>query len=361
MSFTRVNYKISAILFSALIIASAVLPAFAAPRDEAEKGEYWQEPNIVYYEDFNYENTTGNAEVEKLLGWKILSYSDQTAPSGNTAQYSIKQGRLFVNNIRGSDSYIRILDDAVMRAATEEKDYVLQFDVTLTNAGNTARYLAIVTDYTESREGNYNSFHLRINGSANNQTRAIGAWYTYDAAGEYYAGDQKDGDGTSTIAYKVLGKNFDGTMLLRNVSLTIRLVCPAVGCGPEVYIRNNSAKGDFVLVSKPYVLSGGASFWRGAELPGRAVVLKAGGTIDGYIDNVLIYTGKGEPIFECEAPPETEPPETTAVPETVAAPETTLPELTDELPSGGCSSIAALPALAYLPAYALLAKRKRRD
>ena len=342
MSFTRVNYKIGAILFSALIIASAVLPAFAAPRDEAEKGEYWQEPNVVYYEDFNYENTTGNAEVEKLLGCPVIH-------------------DIIAVHIRGSDSYIRILDDAVMRAATEEKDYVLQFDVTLTNAGNTSRYLAIVTDYTESREGNYNSFHLRINGSANNQTRAIGAWYTYDAAGEYYAGDQKDGDGTSTIAYKVLGKNFDGTMLLRNVSLTIRLVCPAVGCGPEVYIRNNSAKGDFVLVSKPYVLSGGASFWRGAELPGRAVVLKAGGTIDGYIDNVLIYTGKGEPIFECEAPPETEPPETTAVPETGAAPETTVPELTDELPSGGCSSIAALPALAYLPAYALLAKRKRRD
>ena len=55
-----------------LTVTMLATSASAAPRDEAEPGEAY---NIVYYEEFNYPNTTGNAEVAKLLGVSQMQVS----------------------------------------------------------------------------------------------------------------------------------------------------------------------------------------------------------------------------------------------------------------------------------------------
>lgn len=357
------NMKKNLLNFITLILTAIMLTtaASAAPRDEAEPGEAY---NVVYYEEFNYENTSGNAAVAKLLGWKELSKSAKNAVTNPTASYSIKDGRLYVENNKSgaADSYIKILDDVHMQS-TWLGDYTVQFDVTLTSAGNNSRYIAILTDYKDSTAGYYHSFHLRINGSANNQARMNGRWSNFDAAGDYFAADQDDSDGTSTIAKKIMRRDYDGSEVLKNVDLTIRIVCEKLDVGPRVYIRNNTDGGHFVLVSR----AGGEEFSNGAwrKTGGMSLVLKAGGAINGYVDNIVVYKGTGEPVWE-----EITLPETTSEPETTASPETSAPEtepvtepITETIPAPeekGCAS-AFTASGALLLAIAASAVRKKRE
>lgn len=349
-------------LFSLVtLILTAILlttTAFAAPRDEAEPGEAY---NIIYYEEFNYENTAGNDAVAKLLGWKILSKADKTSVAGNTASYSIKDGRLYIENNKSgaTDSYIMVLDDNRMVSAWMH-DYTVQFDVTLTSAGDNSRYIALLTDYKESTSGFYNSFHLRINGSANNQARHSSDWLTYDAPGDYYAADADDTDGTSTISKKLLGKDYDGSQVLKNISLTIRVVNDEYDIGPRVYVRNNTSGGDFVLVSMADPEGSQVhGLWR--NIGGKAIVLKAGGKINGYVDNILVYTGTGEPVWE-----EIKLPETTAEPETTAAPVTEAPETEPavetliEEPESGCASMIGASGGVIIAIAAAVVWKKRK-
>lgn len=352
-------FSIFTFILTAIIFTTS---AFAAPRDEAEPGEAY---NIIYCEEFNYDNTQGNDAVLKLLGWSALSKSAKTAVTDPTAKLSIVNGKLYVNNniSGGKDSYFMILNDDQMTSPWMG-DYTVQFDVTLTSSGDNARYIALLTDYDESTKGYYHSFHLRINGSANNQARINSNWTTFDAPGKYYAADQDDTDGTSTIAKKLLGKDFDGSALLKNVSLTIRVVSEKMDIGPRVYIRNNSAGGDFVLVSR----AGGveeSDITSGAyrQTGGKAIVLKAGGTINGYVDNIVVYLGNGEPVWE-----EIKMPETTAEPETTAAPKTTAPETTaspetePESPTEdvGCASTVSASTIVFVASAAAFVMKKRR-
>lgn len=354
-------FSIFTIILTAIIFTTS---AFAAPRDEAEPGEAY---NIIYYEEFNYDNTQGNDAVLKLLGWSALSKSAKTAVTDPTAKLSIVNGKLYVNNniSGGKDSYFMILNDDQMTSPWMG-DYTVQFDVTLTSSGDNARYIALLTDYDESTKGYYHSFHLRINGSANNQARINGRWTTFDAPGKYYAADQDDTDGTSTIAKKLLGKDFDGSALLKNVSLTVRVVSEKMDIGPRVYIRNNSAGGDFVLVSR----AGGveeSDITSGAyrQTGGKAITLKAGGTINGFVDNIVVYLGNGEPVWE-----EIKMPETTAEPETTLLPETAVPETTaasvtdleteEATAQSGCTSTASA-AIIILGIAAVTVIKKREE
>ena len=250
-----------------------------------------------------------------------------------------------------------ILNDTKMTSAWQG-DYTLQFDVSLSSAGDAARYIALLTDYKQDVKGTYHSFHLRINGSANSQARMNGKWWNFDSAGPYFAADQDDTDGTSSIAKKVLGKDFDGSQLLKNKKLTVRIVCEKYDIGPRVYVRNTGEGGDFVLVSRAGGDAVTSGTWRSTG--GKAIVLKAGGTINGYIDNILVYTGMGEPVFE-----ELKIPETTAAPETTAVPETepvtepvTLPETTEEIPEAGCTAFASVSLISLIAAAFVLIKKK---
>lgn len=354
-------FSIFTVILTAIIFTTS---AFAAPRDEAEPGEAY---NIIYYEEFNYDNMQGNDAVLKLLGWSALSKSAKTAVTDPTAKLSIVNGKLYVNNniSGGKDSYFMILNDDQMTSPWMG-DYTVQFDVTLTSSGDNARYIALLTDYDESTKGYYHSFHLRINGSANNQARINSNWTTFDAPGKYYAADQDDTDGTSTIAKKLLGKDFDGSALLKNVSLTIRVVSEKMDIGPRVYIRNNSAGGDFVLVSR----AGGveeSDITSGAyrQTGGKAIVLKAGGTINGFVDNIVVYLGNGEPVWE-----EIKMPETTAEPESTLLPETAVPETTaasvtdleteEATVQSGCTSTASA-AIIVLGIAAVTVIKKREE
>ncbi len=343
------------ILISTLLTTSVS----AAPRDEAEPGVGY---NIVYYEEFNYDNMGGNEKVLQALGWTALSNANKTAVNDPTAKLSIIDGRLYVENNKsgGKDSYFMLLNDAQMYGAWQG-DYTVQFDVTLTSAGDNARYIALLTDYKPTAKGDYHSFHLRINGSANNQARIAGKWTTFDAAGPYFAADQDDTDGTSTIVKKVLGKDYNGSPLLKNVTLTVRIVCEKYDIGPRVYIRNTAEGGDFVLVSRAgseddevYT----SSHWR--KTGGKAIVLKAGGTINGYVDNILVYTGTVEPVFEeLKVPETTAEPETTAASETTAVPETEPVTETAPVPEeSGCAAIVSASIIPLIAAAFVISKRK---
>jgi hypothetical protein len=342
------------ILVSILLVTSAS----AAPRDEAEPGIGY---NIIYYEEFNYDNNGNTSPILQQLGWTALSFSTKTAVTEPTAKLSIIDGKLYIENNKsgGVDSYFMILNDAKMFGAWQG-DYTVQFDVTLTSAGDNSRYIALLTDYKPSTKGDYHSFHLRINGSANNQARIAGKWTTFDYPGAYYAADQDDTDGTSTIAKKVLGKDYNGSQVLKNKTLTIRIVCEKYDIGPRVYIRNTGEGGDFVLVSRAGSMGEGytSAHWR--KTGGKSIVLKAGGTINGYVDNILVYTGTGEPVFEeLKVPETTAEPETTATPETTAAPETE--PMTEAAPApeeSGCTSFVALSIIPLLAAAFVILKKK---
>lgn len=292
----------------ALALLLAVFPAAAtetaAPTDSGKK------KNIIYMEDFSSagEGTEGDA-LMNALGWTVLAKDNGSAPKNNTAKYSIRDGRLFVNNyngVSGGDSYVRILPSAQMRDAALG-DYTVQYDLEYAAASEASRYIAVLHEYSESTNGYYNSFHLRVNASGNNECRFNGDWFKYDVAGPYWAEDTDDSDGTSTIARKILSRNYTGGAMLIGVNLTIRIKCSADAAGPEVWIRNNSLGGDFVKVSEASVSGTAANYWRSNSLTGHSVVLKTGGAADGYIDNILIYSGTDEPRFEDE--PETAAPD----------------------------------------------------
>lgn len=344
-------------IMSCFLVISSVFTVSAAPRDEAKPGEAY---NVVYYEEFNYENRSGNAIIEKLLGWDILKKSEKNAPTEPSATYSIKDGKLYINNDKsnGVDSYIKILDDVHMMG-TWMHDYTVQFDLKLTSAGDHQRYIAILTDYKDSTSGYYHSFHLRMNGSANNQARMNGKWSTFDAPGDYYAADQNDSDGTSTIAKKILGKDYVGGMALKDIDLTIRIVCEKLDIGPRVYIRNNTAGGDFVLVSRAGGDTPTSTAYR--QTGGKSIVLKAGGKVNGYVDNIVVYKGTGEPCWEeIKLPETTEAPETTAAPETEPVTEPMTDPITDPVTEeSGCGGFAACATLAVIACGFCVIKRKK--
>ena len=344
--------------FLTLVLTATMLitSTAAAPRDEAEPGVGY---NIIYYEEFNYDNNGNTAAILKQLGWTALSKTNKTAVTDPTAKLSIIDGRLYVENNKsgGVDSYYMILNDGKMFGAWQD-DYTLQFDVSLSSAGDAARYIALLTDYKQDVKGTYHSFHLRINGSANSQARMNGKWWNFDSVGPYYAADQDDTDGTSSIAKKVLGKDFDGSQVLKNKKLTVRIVCEKYDIGPRVYIRNTGEGGDFVLVSRAGGDAVTSSTWRSTG--GKAIVLKAGGTINGYIDNILVYTGTGEPVFEeLKIPETTSAPETTAIPETEPVTEpVTILETTEEIPEAGCTAFASVSLISLIAAAFVLIKKK---
>ena len=251
-----------------------------------------QEGLMVFFEDFDsYVNTEGNDAVMALIGWKIRNTSDG-AFKDNTGSFSIENGALKYINIvvGGQDSYILILDDDYMTPCAQG-DYTVQYDVKYIDAGNSERYAVIILNY--DGYNSYNSAHIRIAGSGNNQVRYFGSWYTYDVPGPYYAADKADGDGSSTIINKLTGANYDSNVwALKDKWITIRYQAN-YNEGPTVYIRDNSQAGsDFVCVSKADSAAGGIFYWN--EIPNYAVALKLGATIDGYLDNVAIWTGLGD-------------------------------------------------------------------
>lgn len=262
--------------FSALLIALILVltvPSFAM----AEDGK------VIYSENFEREDTADTAATMEALGWKVLNKSDG-ALTDNTATYTIENGKLKLQNyaggtIEGKDSYALILDSEAMKEYCQG-DFTLQYDLCYIDAGASSRYVVIVTNYDGNNS--YYSFHLRLRGDGNNQVRLRGEWFTLD-------GGVASTQGNYSIITKVFGKEQDVNALgLQNVNLTIRYQ-NSIEKGITVFVRNNDEGGDFIEVTNTTDKS-----YLGRMKEAYAVALKAGGMVDSYVDNIVLWTGTGD-------------------------------------------------------------------
>ena len=254
---------------------------------------------LLYFEDFEKYKNLSNTEIANRIGWKELGVEDG-AYYDITAELSIKDfgsnKKLYVqNNFDGAkDSYVQILSAKQIGCFTEGS-YTLQYDLEYADANASDRYITIVTDYAS---GYYNSFHLRNNGRANHECHLSGAWYPLDIPGSCTAsGDEADAE--NTVAYKLLGAEFDSKIqLLSGLSVTIRYVTDREN-GNSVYMRVNDTEGgsgEWVLVSRYSDASEAALL--DSALRGYGITLKVGGRQNGYIDNIMIWSGTAESPIE---------------------------------------------------------------
>ena len=253
---------------------------------------------MIYYENFdNYGDVNGAQNVMAALNWQILNTSDH-APNDWTAELYLKDGALVVENysdqFAGNDSFALMLTDEYMDKAVKYGRYTLQYDVTYTGASNYKRYMNVVTEYNGD---SYNSFIYRICGYGNNQCYFYGDWFTYDSTYEddAFAAQKTNTEQNTTIAYKLLGIESDVAVdsainNFKDVTVTIR-VCRDVKAGCTVYMKTADMK-DFVLVSKTDEFSDATAYTE--DLTGRAVCFKAGGKINGRMDNIAMWLGFGE-------------------------------------------------------------------
>lgn len=280
----------------------------AAPEVEAVKDGL-----IVFYEDFNsYANTDVTEDALKAIKWTKLFKEANGVYSESDVEFKIVDGRLYYDNydaeavegdtrVRGKDSYyaIDMLTTEYMTPIVAGK-YSLQYDLEYVAAGNNARYAVIVTECSDDGQC-YNSFHFRIGGYGNNQCHFYGGWKTYDAfdpATDLYVASQATTAEEATtkgtpISFRLLGKYNDKTndpYMFANVPVTIRQKWDPE-MGHSCYMKTAEMK-DFVQVSEPSVNADGPMYVGGWD--GCGVQFKVGATIDGYIDNIVIWTGHGD-------------------------------------------------------------------
>lgn len=275
---------------------------------------------MIYFEDFD--SYGDKLDTESALAalranglWKMdtadAPFYETSGPyaSVHTTNYTIENGRLVLRNhktaggedIAGKDSYMVIVDENTLWEL-DGKDYTIQYDVKYESAGNGNRYIALLWNYWGQY---YHSFHFRIAGNANLQTHA-GSWYTmdmYDPATDLYAAGNDTEEKGSSIAKKLLGKTFDENVYaFENVDLTIKIQIRADD-GPVVWMRVNSgAPADatvsegFVKVSEMVPGTAGYGYWNTFNdlCHGGSLALKAGTTINGSVDNIMIWSGLGD-------------------------------------------------------------------
>ncbi len=250
---------------------------------------------LIFFEDFEDERLSDNTStVIANLGW-VRNNISNGAYANNTTDYAIvskdgsKQLYLKNNKSDGTDSYLTILSSELM-GFYHEKNYTYQYDINYESSSDTARYIVLVSEY----DGRfYNSFHLRNNGSANNQCHDGGSWLTYDVNGEYFAASKDD----NAICKKLLGVDYsDSARPLEGLSISIRYHVDWEN-GNSVYLRLNTEgypnTGKWILVSKADSSAGGTSCFEPRK-GGAAIVLKTGSKINGYVDNIIIWEGVGE-------------------------------------------------------------------
>ena len=269
---------------------------------------------IVYYEDFNsYADNTDTEAVLKALGWTRLTKEANGVYNETDGRFAFEAGRLYFDNYDTqeekdaitaaggtartiSDGYyaIDMLNDEYMKPVVAGK-YTLQYDVEYIAAGNNQRYALIITECSPDGQC-YNSFHFRIRGKADHQCHFYGSWKTFSAvdlvADVNPAADAADGSEGTPILQKLLGKDwatYGAEYNFANVPVTIKLQWNPEE-GHHVYMKKTS-DADFIKVSEPSVNADGMMYigW-----DGWSVQFKFGSTIDGYMDNICIWTGWGE-------------------------------------------------------------------
>ena len=280
----------------------------AAPEVEAVKDGL-----IVFYEDFNsYANSTDTEAVLKALKWTRLTKEANGVYNETDGEFAFVDGRLYYDNwdkdglpegdtrVRGADGYYQIdmLNDEYMKPVVAGK-YTLQYDLEYIDSKNISRYAVIITECSADGQC-YNSFHFRIGGYGNNQCHFYGSWKTYDAFDAstdlYVASTATNAEEAATkgtpISFKLIGKYYDkeDIHMFANIPVTIRQQWDPE-MGHSCYMKTAEMK-DFVKVSEPSINADGPMYVGGWD--GWAVQFKFGATIDGYMDNIIIWTGHGD-------------------------------------------------------------------
>ncbi len=280
----------------------------AAPEVEAVKDGL-----IVFYEDFNsYANNEDTEATLKAIKWTKLFKETNGVYNESDVEFKIVDGRLYYDNwdaeaiegdtrVRGKDSYyaIDMLTTEYMAPVVAGK-YSLQYDLEYVDSKNESRYAVIITECSDDGQC-YNSFHFRIGGYGNNQCHFYGGWKTYDAFDPatdlYVASTATTAEEATTkgtpICFKLLGVYFDkanAPRVMQNVPVTI-LQRWDPEMGHSAWMKTAEMK-DFVKVTEPSVNADGPMYVGGWD--GCGVQFKVGSTIDGYIDNIIIWTGHGD-------------------------------------------------------------------
>lgn len=265
----------------------------------------------VYTEDFNrYGNTPLALDIPTVLNWTKLTVNADKAYSESDVAFALRDGRLYFDNLdtaedtfgdgtltRGKDAYytVDLLNDDYMKPVVAGK-YTLQYDLEYTNAADVKRYAALITEFSDDRQC-YSSFHLRIGGTANHRIHYYGAWKDYaypDPATDLNpAADDPTGAEGTPLLQKLLGLDIaqhGDEMNLADIRLTVRLQWEP-WIGHHVYVKTATMT-DFVKVSAPDPRAVGPQY---VGWDGYAVALKIGGAVEGYLDNILLWTGWGEP------------------------------------------------------------------
>ena len=259
------------------------------PADEYDPAP--AEGTLLFYEDFeDVDLGLDSKKTVAALGWTALG-SDNSIHSDGTASYTVKElngsRALYIQNYDGKTSgkasYVEMLSSEQF-GFLHGKSYTYQYDVTYTTASAGSQYINIISEYSG---GFYNTYHLRNAGYAHNQCCVSGSFLRYATT---YTDE-------NSVATRLLGKKYDSSVqVLSDITVSVRYVVDWQK-GNSVYVRSFDEKaarpGEWVLVSAFDPTQPGAEYFM-PDAGGAAMVLKVSGGQNGYIDNIVIWSGTGD-------------------------------------------------------------------
>ncbi len=249
------------------------------PEDPTKEGTLW------FYE--NFEGYTLSADTSKAitaLGWSYRQVSDATIATSNTAKFGIADyngSRMlsvtnYVSGTTAKDSIATILTEYQM-GFLHRFNYTYQYDVVYKDSSDEKRYFVMISEYNGSTH--YNTGHFRANGGLNHEVNIGGGSFN------------KYSNSTS-VAAKLLGS----ATTFKDLSVSVRYQVNW-DTGNKIYIRVNTPgypeSGNWVLAAQ-YDASTKTADIKYMYDAGAAIGLKIGGGINGYIDNILIWSGNGD-------------------------------------------------------------------
>lgn len=253
---------------------------------------------IVYREDFDdYDNTPLTVGIPSALAWTELTQEYHGVYGESEVLFAIHDGRLYFRHSHNDAcAYFAIdmLDDDYMMSVVMGK-YSLQYDLTYLSATSLTAHASLITEL--SKDGQcYNQFAFRISGIASHRCHFHDSWKTfsaYDPATDLNpeADDPSGAEGTPLLT-KLTGLDlatYGDSPNFESITVTVRLQWDPED-GHLVYMKT-AAMTDFVKVSESSDAASGIMYlgWEGY-----AVAFKVQGTVEGYLDNISIWTGWGD-------------------------------------------------------------------
>ena len=256
-------------IFSAILAAMLAAGMMIVPTAAADS-------EIVYLQTFD------DVASYDDLGWEIIE-----TLTTNTSTYTVENGALTVDNLGGNDSYTVVVPASVMDDVNAG-DYTVGYDFTLLEAGDTARYLAMLLNYDREIGNTYNSLHMRMKGYADWQNRFVGTWSTnMDLNGGYKDLPVFTAQDDGAISNRLFGLAYDANaMVIANQPIRYEMrICNSEGYA-EVYMNG-------VLISGTDEAGWDQFTWASEDYS--EICLKSGGSILGTVDNIVVVKGLGIP------------------------------------------------------------------